>query len=55
MLTNIQIKDIANQTVLICDLTDSDLVEFCSIANQKYRDGNPITCLLYTSPSPRDS
>ena len=43
MLTNIQIKDIANQTVLICDLTDSDLVEFCSIANQKYRDGNPIT------------
>jgi len=42
MLTNIQIKDISNQKILISDLTDSDLVEFCSIANQRYRDGNPI-------------
>ena len=43
MLTNIQIKNIANQKILVSDVTDSDLVEFCFIANQKYRDGNPIT------------
>ena len=42
MLTNIQIQDIANQKVLTSDLTDADLLEFCNIANQRYRDGNPI-------------
>ena len=42
MLTKIQIQDITNQRILISDLTDDDLLEFCKIANQKYRDGNPI-------------
>ena len=42
MLTNIQIQDITNQRIMISDLTDDDLLEFCKIANQKYRDGNPI-------------
>ncbi|MDA8905748.1 helix-hairpin-helix domain-containing protein [Candidatus Thioglobus sp.] len=42
MLTNIQIKNIANQSKLVSELTDSDLVEFCYIANQSYRSGNPI-------------
>ena len=42
MLTNIKIQDIANQKVLTSDLTDADLLEFCNIANQRYRDGNPI-------------
>ena len=42
MLTNIQIQDITNQRILISDLTDEDLLEFCKFANQRYRDGNPI-------------
>ena len=42
MLTNIQIQDITNQRILISDLTDEDLLEFCKIANQRYRDGAPI-------------
>ncbi len=42
MLTKIQIQDIANQRTLISDLVDADLLEFCKIANQSYRDGNPI-------------
>ena len=42
MLTKIQIQDITNQRIMISDLTDDDLLEFCKIANQKYRDGNPI-------------
>ena len=42
MLTKIQIQDITNQRILISDLTDDDLLEFCKIANQRYRDGNPI-------------
>jgi len=42
MLTKIQIQDIANQRILISDLTDADLLEFCKIANKKYRDGSPI-------------
>ena len=42
MLTNIQIQDITNQRILISDLTDDDLLEFCKLANQRYRDGNPI-------------
>jgi len=42
MLTKIQIQDIANQKILISDLSDADLLEFCKIANHRYRDGNPI-------------
>jgi len=42
MLTNIQLEDIASQKVLISDLPSSDLLEFCKIANQRYRDGSPI-------------
>ena len=42
MLTNIQIQDITNQKILISDLTDEDLLEFCKFANQRYRDGSPI-------------
>jgi len=42
MLTNIQIQDITNQKILISDLTDADLLDFCKILNQSYRDGNPI-------------
>ena len=42
MLTTIQIQDIANQKLLISDLSDADLLEFCKIANQKYREGIPI-------------
>ena len=42
MLTNIKIQDIADQKILISDLTDDDLLEFCQIANQRYRDGSPI-------------
>ena len=42
MLTNIKIQDIADQKILISDLTDVDLFEFCKIANQRYRDGSPI-------------
>jgi len=42
MLTKIQIQDIASQKLLISDLTDADLLEFCKISNQRYREGSPI-------------
>jgi len=42
MLTNIQIQDIANEKILVSDLTNDDLLEFCKIANQRYRNGSPI-------------
>jgi len=42
MLTNLQLLDIANQKLLIGDLTDSELLEFCRVANERYRSGNPI-------------
>jgi len=42
MLTNSKLEDIASQKSLISDLTDDILVEFCTIANQRYRDGIPI-------------
>ncbi|MDB9864790.1 helix-hairpin-helix domain-containing protein [Candidatus Thioglobus sp.] len=42
MLTNIKIQDIADQKILISDLTDDDLLEICKIANQRYRDGRPV-------------
>ena len=43
MLTDIQLLDIANQKLLIGDLSDSELLEFCRVANEMYRNGNPIT------------
>ena len=42
MLTNQKIQDIANQNILLVDLSDDELSEFCIIANQHYRDGKPI-------------
>ena len=42
MLTNLQLLDIANQKLLIGDLTDHELLEFCRVANERYRNGNPI-------------
>ena len=42
MLSKQKIKNITNQSLLISDLSDDDLIEFCIIANQSYRDGNPI-------------
>ena len=42
MLSNQIIEDIANQIFLISDLSDDDLIEFCTIANQRYRNGSPI-------------
>ncbi|MDC1447533.1 helix-hairpin-helix domain-containing protein [Candidatus Thioglobus sp.] len=42
MLTNLQLLDIANQKLLIGDLTDHELLEFCRVANARYRNGNPI-------------
>jgi len=42
MLSNEIIENIINQSLLIVDLSDDDLVEFCIIANQRYRNGNPI-------------
>jgi len=42
MLSNQIIEDIANQTFLVSNLSDANLIEFCTIANQCYRNGNPI-------------
>ena len=42
MLTNSKLEDIASQKSLISDLTDDILVEFWTIAIQRYRDGIPI-------------
>jgi DNA ligase (NAD+) len=42
MLTNSQLLDIANQKLLIGDLTDHELLEFCRVANERYRNGSPI-------------
>jgi DNA ligase (NAD+) len=42
MLTEKQIQDISNQITLVSDLSDDHLVEFCKIANQRYRAGIPI-------------
>ncbi len=42
MLTEKQIQDIADEIILVNDLLDDDLLEFCMIANQRYRNGNPI-------------
>ena len=42
MLTKKQIQDISDQITLVSDLSDDHLVEFCKIANQRYRAGIPI-------------
>ena len=42
MLTNSQLLDIANQKLLIGELTDNELLEFCRVANERYRNGSPI-------------
>ena len=42
MLSNQIVKDIASQISLVSDLSDDVLIEFCIIANQRYRIGNPI-------------
>jgi len=42
MLSKQIIEKIANQNFLISDLSDANLIEFCTMANQRYRNGNPI-------------
>ena len=42
MLSNQIIKNITSQISLVSDLSDDVLIEFCAIANQRYRIGNPI-------------
>ena len=42
MLSKKKVEEIANQNILIGDLSDDELAEFCIIANQMYRDGEPI-------------
>ena len=42
MLTKKQIQNIANETTLANHLSDSDLLEFCVLANDSYRSGSPI-------------
>ena len=42
MLTEKIIQDISNQITLVSDLSDEELVEFCKVANQRYRAGSPI-------------
>lgn len=36
------IDQIIRQEILVDDLSDHDLVQFCELANATYRDGNPI-------------
>ena len=42
MLSKKKVEQIANQNIVISDLSDEELAEFCIIANQLYRDGEPI-------------
>ena len=42
MLSTKKILGISNQLILTEDLSDDDLVEFCILANEKYRSGSPI-------------
>ena len=42
MLTEKQIQDISAEISLVSDLSDDHLLEFCMIANQRYRSGSPI-------------
>jgi len=42
MLTKKQILNIANEATLVINISDSDLLEFCILANESYRSGSPI-------------
>ena len=42
MLEENKIQGIASEIILVDDLTDQELLEFCEIANQRYRAGSPI-------------
>ena len=42
MLSNKNLKSIANQSILVGNISNKDLIEFCIIANNKYRAGEPI-------------
>lgn len=42
MLSKKTVEKITNQNILISDLSDDELAEFCIIANQMYRDGKSI-------------
>ncbi len=42
MLTEKKIQDISSKIILVSDLSDDDLLEYCMIANDRYRIGNPI-------------
>ena len=42
MLSKKKVEEIANQNIMISDLSDGELAEFCIIANQRYRNGEPI-------------
>ena len=42
MLSKKTVEKIANQNILISDLSDDELAEFCIIANQMYRNGESI-------------
>ena len=42
MLSKKKVEEIAKQNILISDLSDDELAEFCIISNQMYRDGDPI-------------
>ena len=42
MLSKSKVEQIVNQSILVEDLSDDELADFCVIANQSYRDGKPI-------------
>ena len=42
MLEENKIQGIASEIILVDDLSDQELLEFCEIANQRYRAGSPI-------------
>ena len=42
MLSKSKVEKIASQSILVEDLSDDELADFCVIANQSYRDGKPI-------------
>ena len=42
MLSKKKVEEIANKNILISDLSDDELAEFCIIANQMYRNGEHI-------------
>ena len=42
MLSEKKIQEISNENFLVSDLLDDELIEFCMIANQRYRSGSPI-------------